>query len=128
MIAQRPARLPLVAMLATLLLLTAVSVVVPARPEYRSNKPVVCFRNVEGNPRTASLFERETLNRFGSEFHYLMAPRAKRLLAPCNYTVLLVEHSANSDTVRSFGVFSVQQEGEPKQQVAVCAGFAGRPG
>ena len=71
-------------------------------PTLPGGKPVVCFQNVEGNPRTASLFERETLNAYDSAFHYIMAPRAKRQLIPCNYTVRLVEHSANSDKVRSF--------------------------
>jgi len=73
--------------------------VVVASASAALDRPVVCFRNVEGNPRTASLFERETLNEFSHSYLYLMEAVANNSGFACDHIVLLVEHNFNNPSV-----------------------------
>jgi hypothetical protein len=62
----------------------------------KSKKPIVCVENVEGNPRTASLFEQGTLNLYNSQYRWMMAKKANKQGKDCTHHILLVEYNINS--------------------------------
>jgi hypothetical protein len=74
----------------------------PARRALKPKKgsPIVCIDNVEDNPRTASLFEKGTLNQ-GSKFYWMMKKKADHQQVECGQIVLLVEYNINSKRVRA---------------------------
>eukprot|EP00750_Incisomonas_marina_P019004 INCI3194.1.p1 GENE.INCI3194.1~~INCI3194.1.p1 ORF type:complete len:103 (-),score=11.54 INCI3194.1:8-316(-) len=99
---QLVARFALRRAVSSLLLLVLVwSTYVQQPPLFCAAKRVVCFHNLPQNPRTASLFERGTLNRYSSQFLYVMDYRATALGLACEFDVNLVESNHNSEAVRA---------------------------
>ena len=66
----------------------------------KTYRKVICFDNIENNPRTASLFELGTLNHFGAENLYIMEKYAHDLQVTCDHRILLVEHNLFTMHVR----------------------------
>ena len=74
--------------------------VVAASAAEGKKKPIICFRNVARNPRTASLFEKGTLNQYGNpKFQYMMAEQAGIKGLECAHTVLLIQHNYMNNRV-----------------------------